>query len=65
MGQSAVLRTAAWCRAVPPVGVCSELLTTSYNERLLYEHTELAGFPRSCQVIPTRSESQGHTLNMR
>lgn len=32
----------------PPVGVRTELLTTSCKERLLYEHTELAGFPGSC-----------------
>lgn len=37
----------AWCRAVPPVGVCTGLLATSCNERLLYEHMELTGFPGS------------------
>lgn len=64
MGQSAVLTAPAWCKAIPPVGVCTELLTTSCNKRLLYEHTELAGFPGSCRVIPIHSESQGHTLSM-
>lgn len=55
VGQSAALTAPAWGRAVPPVGVCTELLATSCNERLLYERTELAGFPGSCRVISTCS----------